>query len=171
MDQYVQNLTFNVLSVSIPSDECVRNLMMLTCSKCQKSIPKLCTNVCSAVAKGCFAPYYAALNPQFNIMWNVTAQLVDFINATLTDLFRQQTRYLNIPQFVCASIQILLIYLFFSVRCPMLILCVVSTYHQPSHSQLIPQLLELVHSISRHRPVDATLVHMCMHACIYTQPL
>lgn len=88
MDQYVQNLTSNVLSVSTPS---VRNLMMLTCSKSVQSIPKLCTNVCLAVAKGCFAPYYAALNPQFNIMWNVTAQLVDFINAALTDLFRQQT--------------------------------------------------------------------------------
>ena len=100
IDQFVQNLTSNILSTSPPSDECVKNLLKLTCSKCQKAIPKLCSNVCSAVAKGCFAPYYAALNPQFNIMWNVTAQLVDFINATLADLFYQQTRVLNITQFV-----------------------------------------------------------------------
>ena len=102
IDQFVQNLTLNILSMSVPSDDCVKNLLKLTCSKCQKAIPKLCTNVCAAVAKGCFSPYYAALNPQFNIMWNVTAQLVDFINMTLTDLFYQQTKVLNITQFVCA---------------------------------------------------------------------
>ena len=106
MVKFVQNLTSNILITSPPSDECVKNLLKLTCSKCQKTIPKLCSNVCSAVAKGCFAPYYAALNPQFNIMWNVTAQLVDFINATLTDLFNQQTRVLNFPQFVRTAVSL-----------------------------------------------------------------
>ena len=91
----VKNITRTLLSKVPPANQCIMALLKQTCSKCQKTIPKLCRNVCGAVVKGCFAPYVAALNPQFNILWNVTAQLVQFLNATLTDLFTQQALILN----------------------------------------------------------------------------
>ena len=90
IDDYIVNITDTILSMVPPSNQCTNALLRLTCSKCQQIIPKLCRNVCGAAAKGCFAPYVAALNPQFNILWNVTTQLVQFLNATLTDMFTQQ---------------------------------------------------------------------------------
>ena len=90
IDQYLVNITDQLADMVPPTDQCAKVLLKLTCGKCQKAIPKLCGNVCGAAAKGCFAPYVAALNPQFNILWNVTTQLVLFLNATLTDMFAQQ---------------------------------------------------------------------------------
>lgn len=73
-----------------PNNQCLNALLKLTCSKCQKSIPMLCRNVCGAVAKGCYAPYAAVLNPQFNILWNVSSQLAQALVSALSDLFMQQ---------------------------------------------------------------------------------
>lgn len=90
IDQYLVNMTDNLLTKVPPSEQCANILLRLTCSKCQKNIDKLCKSFCSAAAKGCFAPYLAALNPQFNILWDVTKQLISFLNTTLTDMFNQQ---------------------------------------------------------------------------------
>ena len=90
IDQYIANISDTILSLVPPSDQCANALLKLTCSKCQQTIAKLCRNVCGAAAKGCFAPYYTVLNPQFNILWNVTSQLVQFLNKTLSDMFSKQ---------------------------------------------------------------------------------
>ena len=90
IDQYLQNITDTLYSMVPASDQCTNVLLKLTCSKCVKTIPRLCASLCSAAVKGCLAPYAAALNPQFNILWSVTSQLVKFLNTTLTDMFLQQ---------------------------------------------------------------------------------
>ena len=90
IDQYIANISDTILALVPPSDQCANALLKLTCSKCQQSISKLCRNVCGAAAKGCLAPYYTVLNPQFNILWDVTSQLVQFLNKTLTDMFAKQ---------------------------------------------------------------------------------
>ena len=89
IDQYLVNVTDQIITMVPPTDQCTNILLKLTCAKCYKPI-KLCNNICGAAAKGCLAPYVAALNPQFNILWDVTSQLVQFLNKTLTDMFAQQ---------------------------------------------------------------------------------
>ena len=96
----VQNISQTLMSRVPPAEQCIKGLLKLTCSKCQIAIPTLCRNVCGAMVKGCLAPYVAALNPQFNILWNVTSQLAQFLNATLSDLFVQQALILNKTQLV-----------------------------------------------------------------------
>ena len=100
----IKNITHTLMSKVPPAEQCIKGLLRLTCSKCQIAIPALCRNVCGAMVKGCLAPYVAALNPQFNILWNVTTQLAQFLNATLSDLFVQQALILNKTQLVRARI-------------------------------------------------------------------
>eukprot|EP00731_Ephydatia_muelleri_P021422 Em0014g13a len=90
IDQYLLNVTDDVITRVPPTDQCANIMLKLTCVKCHKPISKLCNNICGAAAKGCLAPYVAALNPQFNILWDVTSQLVQFLNKTLADMFTQQ---------------------------------------------------------------------------------
>ncbi|KAL5474911.1 hypothetical protein EMCRGX_G026938 [Ephydatia muelleri] len=70
IDQYIANISDTILALVPPSDQCANTLLKLTCSKCQQSISKLCRN--------------------FNILWDVTSQLVQFLNKTLTDMFAKQ---------------------------------------------------------------------------------
>lgn len=91
IDQNILNITNLLTTMVPPNNQCVNALLKLTCSKCQKSIPSLCRNVCGAVVKGCYAPYVAVLNPQFNILWNVSYQLGQLLNTSLADLFAQQS--------------------------------------------------------------------------------
>ncbi|KAL5468900.1 hypothetical protein EMCRGX_G030048 [Ephydatia muelleri] len=90
IDQYLLNMTDNLLATVPPTDQCAKILLGLTCAKCKGSIGKLCGSFCSAATKGCFAPYFAALNPQFDILWDVTRQLVTFLNQMTTEMFDQQ---------------------------------------------------------------------------------
>ena len=90
IEQSIVNITRTISALVPPNNQCVNALLKLTCSKCQKTIPKLCRNVCSAVARGCYAPYAVVLDPQFNILWNVTSQLANLLVNSIADLFMQQ---------------------------------------------------------------------------------
>ena len=59
-----------------PINQCVDRFITLRCAACTRNIPKLCRGVCSALIRGCFSPFQIGLRAQFNILWNVTRQIV-----------------------------------------------------------------------------------------------
>ena len=76
------NNTFrNDLANFEPLNTCVNEFITLRCESCRREIPDTCRDVCNAVIYGCFAPFQIGLEEQFNILWNVTNQLVDIAGA------------------------------------------------------------------------------------------
>ena len=84
---YVQNSDFN-----FPSN-CIDRLVYISfCDQCKKEIPPLCSNTCGALIRGCYSPYYDALPKQFNILWDVSRQVLDIVNSTIYALFTESQR-------------------------------------------------------------------------------
>ena len=84
---YIQNKDFK-----FPSN-CIDRLIDISfCDRCKKEIPPLCSNTCGALIRGCYSPYYDALPKQFNILWNVSHQVLDVVNSTLCGLFSEGQR-------------------------------------------------------------------------------
>lgn len=74
------NLTF-------PSN-CIDRLVSINfCGRCENEIPPLCSNTCGALIRGCYSPYHDALRIQFNILWNVSIQVLEVLNTNLHGLF------------------------------------------------------------------------------------
>ena len=59
-----------------PINQCVDRFITLRCAACTRNIPKLCRGVCNALIRGCFSPFQIGLRAQFDILWNVTRQIV-----------------------------------------------------------------------------------------------
>ena len=65
-------------------NNCVIQLVNISfCGRCKEEIPPLCSNTCGALIRGCYSPYYDALPNQFNILWNVSQQVLEVLNITL----------------------------------------------------------------------------------------
>ena len=87
---YVRNKNFKF------PRECIDRLVRISfCGRCKNEIPPLCRNTCGVLIRGCYSPYYDALPGQFNILQNVSCQLLDLMNSTLRGLFAEGQRFFN----------------------------------------------------------------------------
>ena len=79
-NQFLPNLT----SYFVGRNRCADTFLNLTiCPACRANIPKLCKPVCNAVIYGCYAVVQNGLRGQFNVLWNITNQLINISrNAT-----------------------------------------------------------------------------------------
>ena len=85
--QYIEGLQFR-----FPRN-CVRRFVELNfCARCTKKVPPLCSNTCGALVRGCLSAYYSALSRQFDILWDVSRQVVMITNSTLQALFFDEER-------------------------------------------------------------------------------
>ena len=88
--QYIEGL-----QIRFPRN-CVRRFVELNfCARCTQKTPPLCSNMCGALVRGCLSAYYSALSRQFDILWNVSRQVVTVTNNTLQTLFLEERQLLN----------------------------------------------------------------------------
>ena len=77
--------------------DCVRRFVELNfCARCTRRSPPLCSNTCGALFRGCLSPYYTVLNRQFDLIWNVSRQVLRITNNTLQALFANERNIINI---------------------------------------------------------------------------
>ena len=80
---------------------CVRRFVELNfCARCTRRIPPLCSNTCGALYRGCLSPYYTVLSRQFDILFNVSRQVLRITNNTLQDLFANERNLIDFIQVV-----------------------------------------------------------------------
>ena len=73
-NQFLPNLT----SYFVGRNRCADTFLNLTiCPACHADIAELCKPVCSAVIYGCYAVVQNGLRGQFNVLWNITNQLIN----------------------------------------------------------------------------------------------
>ena len=88
--QYVEDLQFR-----FPRN-CVRRFVELNfCARCTQKTPPLCSNTCGALVRGCLSAYYSALSRQFDILWDVSRQVVMITNSTLRSLFSEERQLID----------------------------------------------------------------------------
>ena len=89
--------------------DCVRRFIELNfCARCTRRIPPLCSNTCGALFRGCLSPYYTVLSRQFDILWNVSRQVLRITNNTLQDLFMNERSLVDTVQIVSTSLHLYL---------------------------------------------------------------
>ena len=79
-----------------PINQCVERFITLRCAACTRNIPMLCRGVCSALIRGCFSSFQIGLRAQFNILWNVTRQIVRRGTNILQNLGEMERKIVNI---------------------------------------------------------------------------
>ena len=85
--------------------DCVQRFVELNfCARCTRRIPPLCSNTCGALFRGCLSPYYTVLSRQFDILFNVSRQVLRITNNTLQTLFTNERNLINIVQVVSTCI-------------------------------------------------------------------
>lgn len=85
---FLQN--FNVtLGGFEPLPECVDTIVRFSfCGRCTDSIPPLCTNVCGAILRGCFAGFYTGVGDVFRErLWFIASQIVSLADTTLASVY------------------------------------------------------------------------------------
>ena len=88
--RYIEDLQFR-----FPRN-CVRRFVELNfCARCTQKIPPLCSNTCGALVRGCLSAYYSALSRQFDVLWNVSQQVVMVTNSTLRTLFLEERQLID----------------------------------------------------------------------------
>ena len=76
---------------------CVRRFVELNfCARCTRQSPPLCSNTCGALVRGCLSAHFVALNRQFDILWNVSRQVLAITNDTLHTLFTEERLLIDI---------------------------------------------------------------------------
>ena len=85
--QFLRN--FAQRNFTIPS-KCADSFIGLYCVRCRESsVQLLCRNVCGALVKACYSPFYTGLNEQFEVLWNVSRQVLTITNSTVNALAGQ----------------------------------------------------------------------------------
>ena len=85
-----------LLSNYRPINQCVERFITLRCAACTQNIPMLCRGVCSALVRGCFSSFQIGLRAQFNILWNVTRQIVRRGRNILQNLGEMERKIVNV---------------------------------------------------------------------------
>ena len=81
--------------------DCVRRFVELNfCARCTRRVPPLCSNTCGALFRGCLSPYYTVLSRQFDVLWNVSRQVLRITNNTLQTLFMNERNLIDVTQVV-----------------------------------------------------------------------
>lgn len=82
-----------------PLDACVNALIQLQCQECVENIPSLCRGVCNSVIYGCYAVIKNGWSGQFNVLWNVTDQLVKISREAVRNVSTVLPNYLILVNF------------------------------------------------------------------------
>ena len=84
---------------------CIRRFVELNfCQRCTRRVPPLCSNTCGALFRGCLSPYYTVLSNQFDLLWNVSRQVLRVSNNTLQNLFTNERDLIDVPSAVSIRI-------------------------------------------------------------------
>ena len=80
-----------------PLEQCVARFITLRCAACsQQNIPMVCRPRCGALVRGCLSPFNQGLRGQFNILWNVTRQIVFRGSRILEEIGSGERNFLNV---------------------------------------------------------------------------
>ena len=75
---------------------CLRRFVELNfCARCTRQIPPLCSNTCGALLRGCLSSYYSGLARQFDVLWNVSRQVLRISNETLQTVFSEERQLID----------------------------------------------------------------------------
>ena len=90
-----------------PTNSCIESFINIRCEACMPghSIPENCRGACNALVYGCLAPFRDGLERQFNLLWNVTSQLVNITNRAMLTAGRlpQQAFSINISNSIAVT--------------------------------------------------------------------
>ena len=84
---YKEQLVPEVTAIPAPQD-CIGRFISLSCAACSKIIPDICHSVCGQLALGCFSPYRRGLIGQLDILWNITAQVIETIESQTIEVLQ-----------------------------------------------------------------------------------
>ena len=97
---------------------CIRRFVELNfCSRCTRKTPPLCSNTCGALVRGCLSSHYTALSRQFDILWNVSRQVLQVANDTLRTLFTEERQLIDHNALVTTIILCVFVNVFFQPLC------------------------------------------------------
>lgn len=77
-------------------DKCVDTFLQLRCAACIRNIQPLCRSICTYLTQGCYVPYRQGLRSQFDILWNVTRQVIDQAEQAVTDAISSENNIFTI---------------------------------------------------------------------------
>ena len=80
---HINNTILPYLLALRPTNSCIESLVNVRCQACVEDIPDNCRGVCNALTFGCLAPFREGIGAQFDLMWNVTMQIVNLTNDIL----------------------------------------------------------------------------------------
>lgn len=84
-----------------PLEQCIDAFVDLAfCSRCIQRTPPLCLNTCNALIRGCYSPYYTALNQKYDRLWRVVRNVLTFVNSTVQDIFDRKRAIKDIASLV-----------------------------------------------------------------------
>lgn len=84
-----------------PLQQCVDAFIDLAfCSRCVQRTPPLCLNTCNALVRGCYSPYYTALNRNYNRLWRVVRDVLSVANSTVNDILTGEGAIIDIGSLV-----------------------------------------------------------------------
>ena len=98
LHQWYRTSLVEGLAGFVPQNQCVDALLELTCARCSRNIPPLCRDACNAHIEGCYSPFYIGLQEQFNILWNVSRQLVISAQSSLQKAYASASDISDITQ-------------------------------------------------------------------------
>ena len=87
---FVRDLAEN-LTGFVPLQQCVDTIVQLnTCGRCEAVLPPFCENVCDAIARACYSPFYNALNRVDGLgleqLWEVVQGILTAASEAVTEL-------------------------------------------------------------------------------------
>ena len=87
-------------------EECVSRFIDIAfCSRCTRKTPPMCFGTCNALLRGCYSPYYTALNRQYQQLWIEVQRIVRFANTTVQALLTDEMNLLDIESVVSIYVQ------------------------------------------------------------------
>ena len=82
-------------------EECVATFINIAfCSRCTRKTPPMCFHTCNALLRGCYSPYYTALNRQYQRLWMEVQRIVRLANSTVEALLTDELSLLDIDSLV-----------------------------------------------------------------------
>ena len=85
--------------------ECVELFVNLSfCDRCVQKTPPLCFSTCNALVRGCYSPFYTALNPQYSQLWVEVQRIINILNDTVGDVLSDEIELLDSSALVPSSL-------------------------------------------------------------------
>ena len=82
-------------------DQCVTDFINIAfCSRCFRKTPPMCFRTCNALLRGCYSPYYTALNRQYQRLWIEAQRIVRIANTTVNNILTSETKLIDLQSVV-----------------------------------------------------------------------